>query len=97
MATGYGPGLWVLFLTLAPLSTLIPFALFYAGLRRMHATQTGILSTMEPVIAVVSAALILGEALRPQQNLGAVFVLAAAALASWTDRPPQAVTPARSV
>lgn len=82
LAAGYGAGLWSLFVALALFSTLVPFGLFYSGLRRMHATETGILSTLEPVIAVVSAALVLGETLRPQQNLGALFVLAAAMLAS---------------
>ena len=70
------PNLWGMFLALALFSTLVPFTFFYAGLRRMPATQAGILSTLEPVIAVVSAALVLGEALRPLQNLGAVLVLA---------------------
>jgi len=72
-------------LLLALFSTLIPFALFYAGLRRLPATQTGILATAEPVIAVVSAALFLGESLGFMQNVGAVMVLAASAMTSARD------------
>jgi drug/metabolite transporter (DMT)-like permease len=74
--------LWGLFVLLALFSTLIPFALFYAGLRRLPATQTGILATAEPVIAVVSAALFLNESLGFLQNIGAVLVLAASAMTS---------------
>jgi drug/metabolite transporter (DMT)-like permease len=86
IAAGYDLRLWGMFLALALFSTLVPFALFYAGLRRMPATEAGVLATLEPVIAVVSAALVLGEALRPQQNLGALFVLVAAILATSRER-----------
>jgi len=81
-AAGYGTDLWLMFLALGVFSTLAPFALFYAGLRRMPATQAGIFATLEPVVAVVSAALWLGEGLGPLQWLGALLVLVASALAS---------------
>jgi len=60
----------------------VPFALFYAGLRRLPAAQTSILATLEPVIAVLSAAIFLGEGLRMLQWVGAALVLSAAFLAS---------------
>jgi drug/metabolite transporter (DMT)-like permease len=82
IAAGYGRDLWSIFLALALCSTLIPFALFYSGLRRLPAARVGVISTIEPVVAVVSAAIFLGESLRPIQNLGALFVLGAAALSS---------------
>jgi drug/metabolite transporter (DMT)-like permease len=97
VAAGYSPGLWGLFLLLALSSTLIPFALFYAGLRRLPATQTGILATAEPVIAVVSAALFLGESLGFMQNVGAVMVLAASAMTSARNSTsPRRESPVRS-
>lgn len=80
LAAGYDAEDWGLFLLLAVFSTLVPFSLFYAGLRRMPAAQVGIIATLEPVVAVVSAAVALGETLRPLQNLGALLVLAAASL-----------------
>lgn len=82
LAAGYDLGLWGLFLLLGAFSTLIPFALFYAGLRRLPPTQTGILATVEPVIASVSAMVFLGEGLKPWQWCGAALVLSASALAS---------------
>lgn len=82
LAAGYGASLWGMFLTLGVCSTLIPFALFNAGLRRLPPAEAGVIATLEPVIAVVASALVLGEGLRPQQWAGAALVLAAAALAS---------------
>ncbi len=81
-AAGYGPDLWLMFLVLGVFSTLAPFALFYAGLRRMPASQAGIFATLEPVVAVLSAALFLGEGLRTLQWMGALLVLIASAIAS---------------
>ena len=82
LAAGYGAALWVVFVLLALCSTLIPFALFYAGLRGLPAARAGVISTIEPVVAVMSAAIFLGETLRPLQDLGALLVLGAAAVSS---------------
>jgi len=82
VAAGYGSDLWLLFALLGVFSTLVPFSLFYAGLKRLPAAEAGIVATLEPVIAVVSAAVFLGEGLRWSQWLGAVLVLGASALAS---------------
>jgi len=79
---GYDASMWGVFLILAVFSALVPFALFYAGLRRMPAAEAGILATLEPVVAVVAAWLALGEGLGPIQWLGAILVLIAATLAS---------------
>ena len=89
VAVGYDRTLWFMFIALGTFSTLVPFALFYAGLRRMSAAQTGILATVEPVVAIGSTAVFPGEGLRPRQWLGAALVLAASALASW--QAPEAV------
>lgn len=78
----YDAELWVMFLALGVFSTLVPFACFYAGLRRLPPAQAGIVATMEPVVAVLSAAVVLGEGLGAVQWLGAAMVLAAAVLAS---------------
>jgi drug/metabolite transporter (DMT)-like permease len=82
LAAGYGATTWLLFLALGLFSTLLPFACFYAGLRRLPAAEAGVLATTEPVIAILSAALILGEGLRSSQWLGAALVLAAAIAAT---------------
>jgi drug/metabolite transporter (DMT)-like permease len=82
LAAGYDGRLWAMFLALGVFSTLVPFVCFYAGLRRLPPAQAGIVATMEPVVAVLSAAVFLGEGLRGLQWVGAALVLAAAALAS---------------
>jgi len=82
LAAGYDRALWGMFAAVGVFSTLVPFVFFYSGLRRLPASQAGIVATMEPVVAVLSAALILGEGLRPLQWLGAGMVLGAAVLAS---------------
>ena len=91
----YGPGLWLMFLAIGVCSTLLPFALFYGGLRRLRAEETGILATIEPVIAVVSAALFLGEGLGWIQIFGAFLVLCATLLASFQAPRDAAITAER--
>jgi len=81
-AAGYDATTWALFVVMGVASALVPFKLFYAGLKRLSPAQTGILATLEPVVAVLSSALFLHEGLRPLQWLGALCVLAAAMLAS---------------
>ena len=81
LAAGYGGELWAAFLALGVFSTLVPFVCFYAGLRRLPPAQAGIVATLEPVVAVLSSALVLGEGLRALQWLGAALVLGAAVLA----------------
>ncbi len=82
LAAGYPPKLWAMFLALGVFSTLLPFRLFYAGLRRLSPSEASILATFEPAVAVVAAALFLGEGLRPLQWGGALLVLLASVLAS---------------
>lgn len=88
-AQHYPLRLWFLFLLLGIFSTLAPFSLFYAGLRHLPATEAGIVATLEPVVAVISASVFLGEGLSGWQWMGAVMVLVASALASRA--PAQAV------
>lgn len=79
---GYGADLWLMFAALGVFSTLVPFFLFNTGLHRLSAAEAGIIASLEPVVAVLSAALFLGEGLRAMQWLGALLVLIAASLAS---------------
>jgi drug/metabolite transporter (DMT)-like permease len=88
VAAGYSPGMWGIFVLLGLFSTLVPFTLFYAGLRRLAAAETSVIATAEPLVAILAAAMFLHERLRPLQFLGAALVLAAALLA--TRNTPQA-------
>jgi drug/metabolite transporter (DMT)-like permease len=71
------PGLWIALIGFAIISVLVPHSLFAAGLRSVVPSRAIITSTLEPVVAIGSAAIVLGELLTPLQILGAVTVLAA--------------------
>jgi drug/metabolite transporter (DMT)-like permease len=58
-------------------SVLAPFSLYFHGLQYLEPTSAIIASCLEPVFAIVLAALLLGEDLRPIQTAGIIFVLAA--------------------
>jgi DME family drug/metabolite transporter len=60
---------------LAIFSLLIPHSLFFAGLRWVSPSRAIITSTLEPVVAITSAAYFLGEYLQPLQVFGAGIVL----------------------
>ena len=81
-AAGYSREMWGIFVLLGLFSTLVPFGLFYAGLRRLPAAETSVIATTEPLVAMVTAAVFLHEQLRPMQLVGAGLVLLAALLAS---------------
>ena len=95
-AARYDLSLWLMFFALGMFSTLLPFTLFYMGLERMPAAEASVVATLEPVVALFSAWVFLGEALSARQWLGAALVLGAAWLSSAQDpaRPPAAVDPA---
>lgn len=82
IAAGYSAKIWMGFVTMAVISVALPFVCFNVGLRRMPASRAGILSMLEPVIAIVGSALALGEGLAPRQWAGAVLVLLASGLAA---------------
>lgn len=62
---------------IALVSTVAAMLAFFAGLERLGAARTSMLSTLEPVVTVALAALLFGEALSPLQWAGGVAILAA--------------------
>lgn len=71
---------WLAVIGIATLATTIPIVGFFAGMRRLGATDTATLSTLEPVVALVLAFVFLGEQLGAVQLAGALLVIASAAL-----------------
>jgi drug/metabolite transporter (DMT)-like permease len=65
----------------------LPTLLFYAGLRRIPASQASVLTLVEPVVAVAIGVVVWGEALHPLGVMGGAFVLGAAA---WITREGRA-------
>jgi len=77
---------------LAVVSVLLPHTLFMGGLRHVVPSRAIITSTIEPIVAIGSAAIVLGEYLRVVQVGGAVLVLLAVVLLNLrpeTPRPAQ--------
>ncbi len=66
---------WQPVLALAVISTVLPIATFFAGLRRLGATLTSVLSTLEPVVSVILAAVVLGERIGLVQAAGGAIVI----------------------
>ncbi len=62
---------------LALVSTVGAISLFFAGLPRVGPTTASILATVEPLVTVLLAFAVFGEALGPLQLLGGALVLAA--------------------
>jgi drug/metabolite transporter (DMT)-like permease len=71
------PAGWGWLACLGGVSTVAAIGLFFAGLRRVGPTAASILSTVEPVVTVVLAAVVFGELLSPLQIAGGALVLAA--------------------
>lgn len=85
---------WGAVLGLAVVSTVIAIVTFFAGMERLGPTDASTVSTLEPVVTVVLAALVLGDVLAPLQVAGGALILAAVIVlvrAGGTSTPRAAV------
>ena len=71
------PAAWAALIAIALVSTVTAMLAFFAGLTRLGAARTSMLSTLEPVVTVLLAAVLLGERLSLVQWCGGAAVLAA--------------------
>lgn len=74
-------------LLIALLSTLFAIAMFLAGLEKTGATRASLLSTVEPVVTVLLAAVFLHEAITVSQLIGGSLILAAVLVISREGQP----------
>jgi len=79
-AKGYTWGDWGILWIFAIVSILIPHGMFSIGLKQLEASTVGIVTTLEPVIAIVVAYFALGESLGAVQVVGALAVVSAVVL-----------------
>jgi drug/metabolite transporter (DMT)-like permease len=86
---------WPNLLGLGFASTFLAIQGFYAGSRRIGAAQAALISTVEPVVIVGLAWLVLGDVLRPLQLVGAGLVIIGVLVAQTGQRPQGAPQPAR--
>jgi len=86
---GLSAGSYALLLLLSVVHTALAFALYTFGLRRLGAGRSAIVATVEPVVAGAIGVTLLGEGLTAPKVLGALLVLAGAALAQVRPRKPR--------
>lgn len=71
----YNARTWLAFAVFASVATILPFGLYFKGLKRLSALRTGLTSTIEPVVAAITAFAFIGERLVLLQVLGCALVL----------------------
>jgi drug/metabolite transporter (DMT)-like permease len=72
---GINFSMWVFFIYLAGVATILPFALYSASLRHLEASRSSLTSMLEPVVAASVAWLWLGEKMEPMQVAGGAAVV----------------------
>ncbi len=87
------PGTAAAVLSMAVLSTIVPFGAFLAALRLIRPTNATVTSTIEPVIAGVGAYFLFGESLSAPQLLGGALVILAILVVQLPERDPIPVLP----
>ena len=74
------PAAWLALAGVALLGGVVAVATFFAALALLGPSDTSVISTVEPVVSIGVAALVLGERLGPVQVVGGVVVLLAVAV-----------------
>ncbi len=65
---------WILFIGIC--GTVLPFGLYFEGIKRIRPTHASITATLEPISAGVIASIFLGEVMLPLQIIGGLIVIA---------------------
>ncbi|MCM8595643.1 DMT family transporter [Accumulibacter sp.] len=79
---------------IALLSTVVGIICFLAGMARVGAADAATLSTLEPVVTVVLAAIFLDERVGVWQTIGGAIILAAVIVLARSAGRPRAASPA---
>ncbi|MBW2594066.1 MAG: DMT family transporter, partial [Deltaproteobacteria bacterium] len=72
----YSPVQWGWILFIGILGTIIPFGLYFQGIKRIRPAHASITAILEPISASVIAAVFLGESMSPMQVSGGLLVIA---------------------
>ncbi len=73
--SGIDLSMWLFFIYLATVATILPFALYSASLRHLEASRSSLTSMLEPVVAASIAWVWLGEEMEPMQVAGGAAVI----------------------
>ncbi|MGQ9887966.1 MAG: DMT family transporter, partial [Aggregatilineales bacterium] len=82
---------WLYLLALALVCTVLPVFTLTAGIQKLGASKAAIAGTLEPVLTIVLAALILGEMVQAGQLAGGALILASILLLQSAPRRQTAV------
>jgi drug/metabolite transporter (DMT)-like permease len=85
---------WPLLAAVGLVASFLAIQTFYAGARRIGAARAALVSTVEPLIIVVLAWLVLSQTLAPIQLVGAALILTGVIVAQTSPRPRGAPEPA---
>jgi drug/metabolite transporter (DMT)-like permease len=72
--------LWFLLLFVILFGTLFAFGLYVSGLKHLTATETGVASSVEPIVSALAAYVFLGVVLTPSQYFGGALIVLAVIL-----------------
>ena len=85
-AAHYSGQQWIFLLVFAITSMLLPITFYYSGLQYLDATRAIVTSCLEPIFAILCAALALHEGLRWIQVVGVGIVLSATVLVQLPEK-----------
>jgi drug/metabolite transporter (DMT)-like permease len=85
---------WAVIGAMVVIATVVPVVTFLAGLARIGPTNAAMISTLEPVVTVALAALLLGETLQPVTLVGGGLILVAVLLLARDELRPSRTTTA---
>jgi drug/metabolite transporter (DMT)-like permease len=83
---------WASVVAIALISTILAIVTFFAGLKRVGPTNASTLSTVEPAVTVVLAALVLGETISFFRIIGGMMIIVAVIILARSEVPIQEVT-----
>jgi drug/metabolite transporter (DMT)-like permease len=86
VAAHYSGQQWIFLLVFAITSMLLPITFYYSGLQYLDATRAIVTSCLEPIFAILCAALALHEGLRWIQVVGVAIVLSATVLVQLPEK-----------
>lgn len=95
-STAFGPWrppVWVLLLAVAFVATVVAYVAGMASLRHLPSSAVSVLSLGEPIVAIVLAWVLLGQALSAVQVIGGAVLLAGAVIVQLTSRRPITTEP----
>lgn len=77
---------WVLLVTVGVIHTGLAYAMYFGAMGKLPAQTVAILSYLDPVLAIILSAVILGQGMDPWQTVGAVLVLGSALISELPEK-----------